>query len=266
VRQAGSHIEPTEPNRTIDDQEHTESNESQLKPTSLVDSYSSSSEDEETESSTEAKRTKLDSPTQKLGDTTKTDKSDERIQPSMNSLSAEITGDTTRIDNDERLQPYVKSTEFEANTSENEKESKVETRKSFEKVYDLFQETEKNEKNLDYNSDSDKNNVSTPSKEHSNQKEIEGEARGTHDILESVHTTNTAWPSNVSTDDEDEYVQDPTSSWYQADKGGIKPRDFLGRDSSSEDEEYDFYDMDQQTGAKENDFVYISEIDFSMFP
>jgi len=59
-------------------------------------------------------------------------------------------------------------------------------------------------------------------------------------------------------------VVDSSTSWYQANRGGCKARDILGRDSSSEDEDYDYDDLDQQ--LIQNEFIHIGEIDFSMFP
>lgn len=47
------------------------------------------------------------------------------------------------------------------------------------------------------------------------------------------------------------------------DEDGYRTRDMFGRDSSSEDEDYEDY-FEQQLG--DNEFVHISEIDFSMFP
>ncbi|KAK3755411.1 hypothetical protein QZH41_016620, partial [Actinostola sp. cb2023] len=59
-------------------------------------------------------------------------------------------------------------------------------------------------------------------------------------------------------------VVDSSTSWYQANRGGCKARDILGRDSSSEDEDYNVEDLDQQ--LIQNEFIHIGEIDFSMFP
>lgn len=50
---------------------------------------------------------------------------------------------------------------------------------------------------------------------------------------------------------------------YMKDEDGYKARDMFGRDSSSDDEDYEDYNDQRQS---DNEFVHISEIDFSMFP
>lgn len=57
-------------------------------------------------------------------------------------------------------------------------------------------------------------------------------------------------------------TEDVLHSYNQKDEDGCRTSDIFGRDSSSEDEDYDFEDGK----FIENDFVHINEIDFTIFP
>ncbi|XP_020894411.1 uncharacterized protein LOC110233459 [Exaiptasia diaphana] len=89
--------------------------------------------------------------------------------------------------------------------------------------------------------------------------ELQKEEKETESVLEFDKDKNLSKDKDVESDVSTEEV---LHSYYQKDEDGYKTSDIFGRDSSSEDEDYDF--SDEQ--FMENDFVHINDIDFSIFP
>lgn len=229
---------------------------------SLVDAYSSSSDDEETQN----KRPKVETTQHKSEDYLENNKR----KVNTKTMELEVEDGTNEQNSEQELQKCGTKNDAKIN---DEDDNLLKNESEHENVIDKHQkQTSQKDDNLPKNGN-EKGLSESECVESSDEtirkydnlyktgpesdKSIEETSEQTSKELEHFFPNDNELINESNGNDEDNL-----HSWYQKDEEGYKTSDMFGRDSSSEDEDYDF--VDQQ--LSENEFVHINEIDFSMFP